>query len=119
MLIIEVGSFKQLLISPPPYGGKEVSEFSFDKIYVFRYWLHGITCFMASTVCKRYMILEVQPIQRIPQTTQRINMRCVPSPETNSLHLKMDGWKMIVSFWGWRNRAGANCWCQGVSIHDS
>ena len=28
------------------------------------------------------------------------NSKGVPSLKTNSLHLKMDGWNTIVSFWG-------------------
>ena len=30
-------------------------------------------------------------------------------PETNGLHLNMDGWKTIVSFWGPGLFSGANC----------
>ena len=31
--------------------------------------------------------------------TQR-DYKCITLPETNSLHLKMDGWNTTVSFWG-------------------
>ena len=37
-------------------------------------------------------------------------------PETNELHLKMDGWNMIVSFWE-ALFSGANCWFQGMSTY--
>ena len=37
-------------------------------------------------------------------------------PETNSLHLKMDGWKTILSFWGPANFQVRNvCFREGKS----
>ena len=36
-------------------------------------------------------------------------MKTITLLETNSLHLKMDGWKMIVSFW-------VSAYLQGVLV---
>ncbi len=43
-------------------------------------------------------------------TSKRLDKNCLPItlPETNSSHLKMDGWNTIVSFWNGLF-SGANC----------
>ena len=54
------------------------------------------------------------------QLFRRWSLNRIPSPETNSSHLKMDGWNTIISFGdsrGWPiSRGFIRCLFQGVPI---
>ena len=90
-----------------------------DLVYLTTYTIHPITTNQLFNCKQKYPPknrARIYPMENGPMTDPW-ECSIFTLPDTNSSHLKMDGWNTIVSFWDGLS-SGANCSFQGVYLHE-